>query len=155
MSYFVAQKPLLICCILRSCSARHLQFCQEALYRKKYTPVPQRKHGQSLSRYQTSLAHFARIFNRCVETAPTAAALADRLANIAASFTRAIFSTVQRGLFEEHKLLFAFLVAAGLQRASGELPEQEWAALVRAPTALSLEGLGPPPPQCAHFPFLA
>ena len=83
-------------------------------------------------RYQTSLASFVRIFNHCVETAPSAAALPERLANIAAAVTRAVFANVQRGLFEEHKLLFAFLVAAGLQRASGELPDEEWAALVHA-----------------------
>lgn len=83
-------------------------------------------------RYQTSLASFVRIFNHCVETAPSAAALPERLANIAAAVTRAVFANVQRGLFEEHKLLFAFLVAAGLQRASGELLDQEWSALVRA-----------------------
>ena len=75
-----------------------------------------------LHRYQTSLTHVVRLFNRCVETAPCAAALPDRLANIAASVTRAVFSTVQRGLFEEHKLIFAFLLgrwaAARMRRAS-------------------------------------
>ncbi|KAK9840800.1 hypothetical protein WJX81_005500 [Elliptochloris bilobata] len=94
--------------------------------------------------YQTSLAHVASLFNRCVETAPSAAALPDRLANIAASVTRAIFATVQRGLFEEHKLLFAFLLAAGLQRASGKLPEEEWAALVGRASGAVLGSRAPP-----------
>lgn len=100
-------------------------------------------------RYQTSLASFVRIFIHCVETAPSAAALPERLANIAAAVTRAVFASVQRGLFEEHKLLFAFLVAAGLQRAAGKLPDQEWAALVHALPSVLHRDVNAAPPGCA------
>jgi hypothetical protein len=51
--------------------------------------------------------------------------------------TRTIFKAIQRGLCEEHKLLFAFLASLALARGAGELNDTEWSFFITgaAPSA--------------------
>lgn len=44
-----------------------------------------------------------------------------RLQHLQDKSTEAVYRAVSRGLFERHKLLFAFMLCTGVLRASGEV----------------------------------
>jgi dynein heavy chain, axonemal len=88
--------------------------------------------------YQWSLALFARMFKQCIEASGASDDVATRLGLLCAYTTEHVFRAVSRGLFEEHKGLFSFLLAASIARhpSAGEVSEREWALLLRgAPAA--------------------
>ena len=85
--------------------------------REKYRSVAQR--GSVLyfamadlalidSMYQYSLSYFLRLFSLCIDQAAKSDDLAQRLDNLMAHITASVFTNISRGLFENHKLLFAF-----------------------------------------------
>ncbi|CAN0465541.1 unnamed protein product, partial [Ectocarpus sp. 8 AP-2014] len=49
--------------------------------------------------------------------------------------TEAVYRAVSRGLFERHKLPFAFMLCTGILRAKGDITNVEWMLL--------LQGAGP------------
>ena len=71
--------------------------------------------------YQTSLASFITMFDHCIEASDKSPDVALRLRLLTAFSTRFIFDKVQRGLFEQHKLLFSFMLAAATARAAGQV----------------------------------
>ena len=71
--------------------------------------------------YQTSLASFITMFDHCIEASDKSPDVAVRLRLLTAYTTRFIFHKVQRGLFEQHKLLFSFMLAAATARAAGQV----------------------------------
>jgi len=93
--------------------------------------------------YQFSLAYFARMFSYCIDNSEKADNIEQRLELLSSYVTHFTFNNVSRGLFEEHKLLFAFLVASSLLRhpSSGLVSEAEWSFLVWGSISL------PPPPE--------
>ncbi|KAI8465887.1 MAG: dynein heavy chain 7 [Monoraphidium minutum] len=91
--------------------------------------------------YQFSLGYFNRLFSACIEGSDPADDVPARLQLLSDYTTDAVFRNVSRGLFEEHKGLFAFLLAAAVARhpSAGEVSESEWGFFLR----------GPPPPAGA------
>ena len=73
--------------------------------------------------YQNSLAFFAKLFTYCIDSSEKAPDVPTRLQHLSAFVTSFIFNTVQRGLFEQHKLLFAFLVGTAIARNSGDISQ--------------------------------
>lgn len=73
--------------------------------------------------YQNSLAFFAKLFNNCIDSSERAPDVPTRLQHLSAYVTSFIFNTVQRGLFEQHKLLFAFLVGTAIARNAGDISQ--------------------------------
>jgi hypothetical protein len=71
------------------------------------------------------------------------------LARCSHNHTNNLLSACCRGLFEEHKLLFSFLLCTSILRhpSSGLITEAEWSFLTRgAPSAAAAAGGGPQPP---------
>lgn len=66
--------------------------------------------------YQFSLPYFTRLFSFCIEKSEKAEDVPTRLQLLFDFVTRFIFNNVSRGLFEEHKGLYAFLVATSILR---------------------------------------
>ncbi|MEW5314022.1 MAG: hypothetical protein WDW38_005550 [Sanguina aurantia] len=93
--------------------------------------------------YQFSLAYFTKLFSYCIDKSEKAAGVPERLLLLSGFVTRFIFNNVQRGLFEEHKLLYSFLVCSSILRhpSSGEISDGEWSFLVRGAT-LVVKGAG-------------
>ena len=60
--------------------------------------------------YQYSLSYFVRMFNHCIDAAEKSEELEERLRNLNDYITLFMYQNVCRGLFEEHKLMFSFLM---------------------------------------------
>lgn len=81
--------------------------------------------------YQTSLGHFKDLFNRCIENSEKSESVYARLQHLMAYSTEHIFMSTCRGLYEQHRLVFAFLLAAQIQRADRKVTDREWDFLLR------------------------
>eukprot|EP00879_Flechtneria_rotunda_P011225 GHRR01011724.1.p1 GENE.GHRR01011724.1~~GHRR01011724.1.p1 ORF type:complete len:1363 (+),score=486.85 GHRR01011724.1:1838-5926(+) len=87
--------------------------------------------------YQFSLAYFIRMFSHCIEASGKSGDLATRLKLLSDFTTSFVFRNVSRGLFEEHKLLFSFLMCTSILRhlSCDDISEVEWSCLVRGAAA--------------------
>ncbi|WIA13579.1 hypothetical protein OEZ85_007146 [Tetradesmus obliquus] len=95
--------------------------------------------------YQFSLAYFIRLFSHCIEASGKSGDVAVRLQLLSEYATSFVFKNVSRGLFEEHKLLFSFLLCTSILRhpSANDIADVEWACLVRgAATAAATSGSG-------------
>lgn len=50
------------------------------------------------------------MFNKAIDMSEASKVLDDRLKNLIHTITKVIYNNVCRGLFEEHKLIFSFLI---------------------------------------------
>ncbi len=73
--------------------------------------------------YQTSLSYFITMFNHCIDASDKAPDVSARLRLLTTFATRFVFDKVQRGLFEQHKLLFSFMLATATARAAGQVTQ--------------------------------
>ncbi len=78
------------------------------------------------SMYQYSLTFFNHIFNTCIDVSPKSDELDVRLQILRSFMTEYLYFSVSRGLFEEHKLTFSFLICTSIMRYSGEISPIEW-----------------------------
>jgi len=94
--------------------------------------------------YQFSLNYFGRLFKACVEGSGASEDIPTRLGLLSAYTTEFVFKNVSRGLFEEHKALFSFLLASSIARhpSAGEILEAEWAFFLRGAPAVAVAGAG-------------
>ncbi len=63
------------------------------------------------------------MFNHCIDASDKAPDVSARLRLLTTFATRFIFDKVQRGLFEQHKLLFSFMLATATARAAGQVTQ--------------------------------
>ena len=77
--------------------------------------------------YQTSLSQFMTLYERSVDLAGTelSSSSAARVAAISTHFTESLFDFIQRGLYERHKLVFAFMIASKIAVDAGEVSSIE------------------------------
>ena len=73
--------------------------------------------------YQTSLSYFISMFDHCIDASEKAPDVSARLKLLTSFAMRFIFSKVQRGLFEQHKQLFSFMLATATARAAGRVSQ--------------------------------
>lgn len=93
--------------------------------------------------YQFSLPYFARLFSYCIEKSEKSDDVPIRLGLLSDFVTRFIFDNVSRGLFEEHKLLYSFLLCTSILRhdsAGPQISPAEWSFLLRG----AVGGVAPP-----------
>merc|ERR1719440_2392374 len=69
--------------------------------------------------YQYSLQFFAGLFQQRLASSTKDPDTAMRIAIVLKDFTEFIFINICRGLFEDHKLLFSFLITAQILRNVG------------------------------------
>ncbi len=122
--------------------------------REVYRPVPTR--GSLLyfvtadlaavdPMYQTSLAAFVRAFRHCLDAAPRADDLGSRLRALLDTTTDHVYRLVCRGLFDAHKLVYAFTIAAAIERQQGTVSPAEWNVLLRGGRAPAAAAPATPP----------
>lgn len=95
--------------------------------------------------YQFSLFYFVRLFNKCIDVATKHDEIDVRLQYLQTSILSNIFVNVCRGLFEDDKLTFSFIIASSFQRHGHEINYQEWSLLLRGIGLLDLSRKPPNP----------
>lgn len=83
--------------------------------------------------YQYSLEFFRDLVEQCVADTPPSE---DHLERLIDNITYTTYVTVSRGLFEQHRSIYAFSMCSRILRNSNKLPEQEWEIFVRGPPLL-------------------
>jgi dynein heavy chain len=81
--------------------------------------------------YQYSLQYIAKLFNISVENAKSSTKQEERLRNLIDTITKTIFTNICRGLFEQHKLLFSFMIAASIEKQNKSLNPAMWNVFLR------------------------
>lgn len=76
--------------------------------------------------YQYSLTFFSQLFNHCIDVSEKSDDLNTRLKIMITYITEFLYSSITRGLFEEHKMTFAFLICTAIMRATGDIRQSEW-----------------------------
>ncbi|XP_062985188.1 dynein axonemal heavy chain 6 [Elgaria multicarinata webbii] len=126
--------------------------------REKYRPVATRGSVMyfviaSLSEidpmYQFSLKYFKQLFNTTIETSEKNDVLELRLAILLSQTLYATYTNVSRGLFEQHKLIYSFMLCIEIMRQKEELTDDEWNFFLRGAAGLDKER-----PEKPHIPWL-
>lgn len=86
--------------------------------------------------YQYSLGYFKQLFVDCITRSEPSADLAVRLQTICDFSTLTIYTSVARGLFEKHKLVFSFMLCAEIMRQRGTITDGEWNFFLRGATGV-------------------
>ncbi|XP_069834127.1 dynein axonemal heavy chain 6 [Dendropsophus ebraccatus] len=95
--------------------------------------------------YQFSLKYFKQLFNTTIETAEKSNNLDIRLATLLAQTLFSSYTNVSRGLFEQHKLIYSFMLCVEIMRQKGEITDSEWNFFLRGAAGLDKER--PPKPD--------
>ncbi|XP_056265579.1 dynein axonemal heavy chain 6 [Pseudoliparis swirei] len=87
--------------------------------------------------YQFSLKYFKQLFNGTIETSEESSVLEDRLQILLDQILLNSYINVSRGLFEQHKLIYSFMLCIEIMRQRGEISDAEWQHFLKG--AVSLE----------------
>lgn len=84
--------------------------------------------------YQYSLDFFIKLFKKRLDISEKSENPEERLEILINDITRAFYSNICRGLFENDKLLFSFLISCKIQINKGLIQQKEWDFFLRAAT---------------------
>ncbi|KAK3243833.1 hypothetical protein CYMTET_46533 [Cymbomonas tetramitiformis] len=87
--------------------------------------------------YQFSLSYFVMLFNKCIDLSEPSEVLEERLDILLTFTTEYVYRNVCRSLFEQHKMIFSFLITSSIHRATGRIAPAEWNFLMRGAGALT------------------
>ncbi|XP_026216049.1 dynein heavy chain 6, axonemal isoform X2 [Anabas testudineus] len=86
--------------------------------------------------YQFSLKYFKQLFNSTIETSEKSSVLEERLQILLDQILLNSYINVSRGLFEQHKLIYSFMLCVEIMRQRGEISEAEWQHFLRGAASL-------------------
>ncbi|XP_030566728.1 dynein heavy chain 6, axonemal [Drosophila novamexicana] len=81
--------------------------------------------------YQYSLKYFTQVFCNVLRLEHPVMTVEVRISTLMVDELRAIYDNISRGLFENHKLIFSFLLALSVERQEGRVSEEEFSFLTR------------------------
>ncbi|KAH8363782.1 hypothetical protein KR200_006735, partial [Drosophila serrata] len=81
--------------------------------------------------YQYSLKYFTQVFCNVLKLEHPQQSVEVRIATMMTDELKAIFDNISRGLFENHKIIFSFLLALSVERQEGRVTEDEFNFLTR------------------------
>uniref|UniRef100_A0A3B4T6A4 Dynein axonemal heavy chain 6 n=1 Tax=Seriola dumerili TaxID=41447 RepID=A0A3B4T6A4_SERDU len=81
--------------------------------------------------YQFSLKYFKQVFNSTIETSEKSSVLEQRLQILLDQILLNSYINVSRGLFEQHKLIYSFMLCVEIMRQRGEISDGEWLYFLR------------------------
>uniref|UniRef100_A0A4W5QNL0 Uncharacterized protein n=1 Tax=Hucho hucho TaxID=62062 RepID=A0A4W5QNL0_9TELE len=108
--------------------------------RERYRPVATRGSVMyfviaSLSEidpmYQFSLKYFKQLFNSTIEISEKSSVLEERLQILLDQTLLTSYTNVSRGLFEQHKTIYSFMLCVDIMRQRGEVSDAEWQHFLR------------------------
>ncbi|CAB1420450.1 unnamed protein product [Pleuronectes platessa] len=86
--------------------------------------------------YQFSLKYFKQLFNSTIETSKKSSVLEKRLQILLDQILLNSYINVSRGLFEQHKLIYSFMLCVEIMRQRGEISNGEWQHFLRGAASL-------------------
>ncbi|XP_029367943.1 dynein heavy chain 6, axonemal [Echeneis naucrates] len=86
--------------------------------------------------YQYSLKYFKQVFNSTIETSEKSSVLEERLQILLDQILLNSYINVSRGLFEQHKLIYSFILCVEIMRQRGEISDVEWQYFLRGAASL-------------------
>nr|KAF6307771.1 dynein axonemal heavy chain 6 [Myotis myotis] len=95
--------------------------------------------------YQYSLKYFKQLFNTTIETSEKTDNLQERMDILLEQTLLTAYANVSRGLFEQHKLIYSFMLCIEIMRQQGSLTDAEWNFFLRGSSGLEKER--PPKPE--------
>ncbi|XP_069845209.1 dynein axonemal heavy chain 6 isoform X1 [Dipodomys merriami] len=95
--------------------------------------------------YQYSLKYFKQLFNTTIETSMKSDDLHQRLNTLLEQTLLTAYINVSRGLFEQHKLIYSFMLCVDIMRQHGSVTEAEWNFFLRGSSGMEKER--PPKPE--------
>ena len=95
--------------------------------------------------YQYSLQWFTNLFIRTANEADDSNVQSERIENLKNFFTYLLYDQVCRSLFEEHKLMFAYLVTIALEDAGGNVDPIVWKFLISGQSLTPTDEPNPAP----------
>uniref|UniRef100_A0A452TJF6 Dynein axonemal heavy chain 6 n=1 Tax=Ursus maritimus TaxID=29073 RepID=A0A452TJF6_URSMA len=95
--------------------------------------------------YQYSLKYFKQLFNTTIETSLRTDDLQQRLEILLEQTLLTAYINVSRGLFEQHKLIYSFMLCVEIMRQQENLTDAEWNFFLRGSAGLEKER--PPRPD--------
>ncbi|KAL7743998.1 hypothetical protein ACLKA6_001232 [Drosophila palustris] len=81
--------------------------------------------------YQYSLKYFTQVFCNVLRLDHPTMAVEVRISTLMVDELKAIYDNISRGLFENHKLIFSFLLTLSVERQEGRVTEDEFGFLTR------------------------
>ena len=80
--------------------------------------------------YQYSLSYYAVLYRQRIVQSMKSDNVDERIQILIKDITVRIYQNICRGLFDRHRLLFSFRIAAEVQRAEGKIGAKEWKVLL-------------------------
>ncbi|KAA8595375.1 hypothetical protein FQN60_012510 [Etheostoma spectabile] len=86
--------------------------------------------------YQFSLKYFKQLFNSTIETSEKSSVLEERLQILLDQILLNSYINVSRGLFEQHKLIYSFMLCIEIMKQRGEISDAEWQHFLKGTASL-------------------
>ncbi|KAM8878755.1 dynein axonemal heavy chain 6 isoform 3-T3 [Spinachia spinachia] len=86
--------------------------------------------------YQFSLNYFKKLFTSTIETSEKTSVLEDRLQILLEHILLNSYINVSCGLFEQHKLIYSFMLCIEIMRQHGEISDAEWQHFLKGNVSL-------------------
>ena len=87
--------------------------------------------------YQISLQYVKKLFIEAIDKIPIYGDPKTINNLLKESITKQLYQKICIGLFEEHKIVYAFLICTGIKRREGNILDQYWNLLIRGPGLLN------------------
>lgn len=81
--------------------------------------------------YQYSLKYFSQVFCNVIRQDHPKQSIEERINQLKHDELKAIFENVSRGLFENHKIIFSFLLATSIEKQEGRISQTDMSFLTR------------------------
>jgi dynein heavy chain len=92
--------------------------------------------------YQFSLTYYIRLFRNIIESSEKPEEVAECCRIFITNITTGIFRNVCRGLFNDHKKIFSFLLGSGIAKKEGDIKLPEWEIFLKGiPVGASLPNM--------------
>jgi dynein heavy chain len=95
--------------------------------------------------YQFSLRYFKNLFTTCIQQTAKQDDLEQHIALLCDNITTTVFNNISRALFEQHKIIFSFMICADILRQDGRIEASDWNVFLRGVPAVVTMGKSAPP----------
>jgi dynein heavy chain len=89
--------------------------------------------------YQFSLKYFKNLFTQCIVDSPKDQELSVHVEWLCSNIMISVFRNVSRGLFEQHKVIFSFMICVSVMRDRKEISDDDWNFFLRGSLPLNLQ----------------